>query len=86
MYIYKNIIYKGILNSIEEVLHIPLTPRLEPHQFNGIPRTVNGFQLLLSNTNNSIQHYSFFYTQLNSFKYCFLRAVEPQPLSYSTLR
>ena len=31
--------------------------------------TVKLFQVLLSNTNNSIQHYSFVCTQLNGFKY-----------------
>ena len=28
------------------------------------------FQVLLSNTNNSISYQSFVYSQLNSFKYC----------------
>ena len=33
---------------------------------------VNWFQALLSNTNNSIQHYSFVYTQLNSLKHYYV--------------
>ena len=31
--------------------------------------TIKWFQVLLSNTNNSIQHYSFAYTHLNGLKY-----------------
>ena len=34
--------------------------------------TFKEFQVLLFNTNNSIQHYSFVYTQLNGFKYCYV--------------
>ena len=33
--------------------------------------TVKSFQVLLFNTNYSIQHYSFVCTQLNSSKYCY---------------
>ena len=33
---------------------------------------VKEFQLLLFNTHNSIQHYSFIYTKLNDPNYCYL--------------
>ena len=33
---------------------------------------IKEFQVLLINTNNSIQHYSFVSTQLNSFKVCYV--------------
>ena len=33
--------------------------------------TVKEFQVLLFNTNNSIQHYSFIGTELNGSKYCY---------------
>ena len=34
--------------------------------------TVKEFQVLLINTDNSIQHYSFISTQLNGSKYCYV--------------
>ena len=34
--------------------------------------TVKEFQILLFNTNKSIQHYSFICTQLNGCKYCYI--------------
>ena len=34
--------------------------------------TVNEFQVLVFNTNNSIQHFSFVNIQLNCFKYCYV--------------
>ena len=33
---------------------------------------VKEFQVLLINTNNSVQHYSFVSTQLNGSKYCYV--------------
>ena len=60
-------------NGNEGVLHILKPPGLEPHhqmQFSVI--TMTWFQVLLSNTNNSIQHYTFICMQLNIFQcsYC----------------
>ena len=40
----------------EGILHIPKIQTLEPHH------QMQSFQIFLSNTNNSIQHYSFIYT------------------------
>ena len=38
--------------------------------------TVKWFQVLLANTNNSIQHFSFVCTQLNGFKYCYIIEIQ----------
>ena len=42
--------------------------------------------LIIANTNDSIQHYSFICTQLNGFKYCYLNPINSQPLTTSTFK
>ena len=64
-----NLLYIYILNMICK--HILLITFLNEPEFICL-HTVKWFQVFLSNTNNSINYYSFISSQLNGSKYCYV--------------
>ena len=61
-----------LLNTIHSFAHSQVVPSIAIlYQYFNLG-TVKEFQVLLFNTNNSIQHHSFICTQLKGSKYCYV--------------